>query len=116
MRTFILIALVATCSAVQAQTPPTEPVAPKAVSFEDVLKWVSQGKDAPTILESCDTIFTFNFQETEKLRRAGAADALIDALQKKRMKLGDVRNIVLILDCSGSMSDKMPDGKTKMET
>ena len=31
------------------------------------------------------------------------------------MALEDVRNFALILDCSGSMQEKFPDGRTKME-
>ena len=40
---------------------------------------------------------------------------LIDALQKKRMSLEDVQNFALVIDCSGSMKETLPDGRTKMD-
>jgi HEAT repeat protein len=105
-----LALILAAPATLSAQDPPA-----KAASFDDVLKMVADKKMPGEILETCDTIFTFNPEQVEKLTKAGASPALIDGLQRKRMKLDDVVNVVVILDCSGSMIDKMPDGRTKME-
>lgn len=115
-RTTKLIALFSLALIITPSTAPAQdPVPKRAVSFDDVVKLITDGKDAPAILDACDTIFTFSVEEREKLSKAGATPALIDALEKKRMSLGDVRNVVIILDCSGSMADLMPNKKTKME-
>src|SRR5262245_47515850 len=45
----------------------------QAVSFDDVLRLVRQGQDAPAILAACDTVFTLGPAQREQLRRAGAA-------------------------------------------
>src|SRR5256885_1722917 len=70
MRTTILIpllvSLVAPAPYAGAQQTPTGPPTAKAVSFDDIVKMVSQGKDAPAILDSCDTIFTLSVEEREK--------------------------------------------------
>ena len=44
-----------------------------------------------------------------------APATLIDALQKKRMSLEDVQNFALVIDCSGSMKETLPDGRAKMD-
>src|SRR5262249_25552596 len=62
-----------------------------------------------------DTVFTLARAQRVLLLKAGATPALVDALHKKRMSLDDVRNFALILDCSGSMQEKLPDGRTKMD-
>jgi Mg-chelatase subunit ChlD len=91
-----------------------EQPAPKAVTFDDVLWLVAQGRDAATILEQCDTVFTFDIVQRGRLVKAGATPALLDALEKRRMLQSDVVNYAVILDCSGSMKDKTPDGESKM--
>ena len=49
------------------------------------------------------------------MEQAGASASLVDALCKPRMNLDDVQNIALILDCSGSMKERLPDGRSKMD-
>src|SRR5262245_56549517 len=89
MRTTILVALLVSlvlftnASRACAQSTPT----PKAVAFDDVLKLVRAGKDAPAILDNCDTVFTFSPAQRDTLLNAGASPALVAGLQKKRMHL-----------------------------
>lgn len=84
--------------------------------FDDLLRLVRSEPDPTAVLERCgDTIFTLNADQRAQLTKAGAPAALIDALQKKRMRLDDVQNFALVLDCSGSMKEKLSDGRTKMD-
>jgi hypothetical protein len=106
--------LAAMLLAIQGSAQSTDKPTVKAVTFEDVLKLVQGGADAPTVLERCDTVFTLDAVQRGQLSKAGASQALLDALEKKRMPLSDVMNFALILDCSGSMNETMPDGQTKI--
>jgi Mg-chelatase subunit ChlD len=84
--------------------------------FDDLLRLVRSEPDPTVVLERCGaTIFTLNAAQRAQLTQAGAPATLIDALQKKRMSLEDVQNFALVLDCSGSMKEKLPDGRTKMD-
>ncbi len=91
-----------------------------AVTYEDVLDLVKAGKSTAQILkrlEGSPTQLKLSAAQVAELQKAGASDELILALQKDRAGVarGDVTDLVVILDCSGSMVDKMPDGTTKME-
>jgi Mg-chelatase subunit ChlD len=84
--------------------------------FDDLLRLVRSEPDPTVVLEKCGaTVFTLNADQRAQLTEAGAPATLIDALQKKRMSLEDVQNFALVLDCSGSMKEKLPDGRTKMD-
>ena len=84
--------------------------------FDDLLRLVRAEPDPVTVLEKCGaTVFTLNADQRAQLTKAGATASLIDALQKKRMSLDDVQNFALVVDCSGSMKEKLPDGRTKMD-
>src|SRR5512135_1487679 len=73
--------------------------------FDDLLRLVRSEPDPTAVLKKCgDTIFTLNAAQRAQLTEAGAPATLIDALQKKRMRLDDVQNFALVLDCSGSMN------------
>jgi hypothetical protein len=84
--------------------------------FDDLLRAVRSDPDPTSVQEKCgETVFTFSAEQRLQLRRAGATPALIDSLQEKRTKLDDVQNFALIVDCSGSMKERLPDGRTKMD-
>src|SRR4051794_12115546 len=95
-----------------ASTAPAADVA----RFDDLLRLVRSEPDPAAVLEQCgDTVFTLNSAQRAQLTRAGAPATLVDALQKKRMGLDDVQNFALIVDCSGSMKEALPDGRSKMD-
>lgn len=92
-----------------------------AVDFESILLMLERGVDEQEIikrLEGSPTHFTLSGQQIGQLKDAGASSRLIRTLQSRRSSAAipsDVSNLALILDCSGSMSEKMLDGNTKME-
>ena len=99
-----------------AATTATASRAADVTRFDDLLRIVRSQPDPTVVLEQCgDTVFTFNAAQRAQLARAGAPASLIAALQERRMGLDDVQNFALIVDCSGSMKESMPDGRTKMD-
>ncbi len=87
-----------------------------AASIDDIVKCLRASTDPQAVLDKAGgTVFTFGDAERDRLAKAGASPALIAALQKPRASLADVQNVALILDCSGSMKEIMPDGRTKMD-
>ena len=94
--------------------PPAAPPA-RAVTFDDVVRQVRAGKMPGEILENCDVVFTITPDQRDELFTAGAPKTLVDALQVKRIAIGDVTDWVVILDCSGSMKDEIGPGQTKMD-
>jgi hypothetical protein len=88
------------------------------VDYEAVLKLLRGGTGEREILqrlEESPTQMTLSADQVRELRQAGASPRLIQALQEVRLPLhSDVQDYALILDCSGSMTDKTPDGVTKM--
>jgi Mg-chelatase subunit ChlD len=109
LRLAVLSALVLGLPAASAQP------SAKVVTFDDVLKQVKAGAPPADILEGCDTVFTLTDEQKGELVKAKAPTALVDALQVKRMKVADVTDFVVILDCSGSMKDEIGKGLTKMD-
>src|SRR5262249_53263834 len=63
------------------------------------------------------TIFTLDPRQVAELKKAGASNALLAAMQNKRGSPGvtDATDFAVILDCSGSMMDKTREGPSKME-
>jgi hypothetical protein len=94
----------------------------KPVTYADVLKLVQLGIEESEILkrlEKSPTVFTLGADQVEELKKAGASDKLLAALSGKRavsVHSGDVTDFAIVLDCSGSMQEKTPDGLTKMES
>ncbi len=92
-----------------------------AVDYEGILRMLKEGVDEKEILQKVEdspTHFTLSGRQIGELKDAGASSRLIKALQSKSATASissDVGDYALILDCSGSMNDKMPDGGTKME-
>jgi HEAT repeat protein len=93
----------------------------KAITYQDLLRLLELGLDEADILkrlEKSPTVFTLDETQVEALKKAGASEKLLAAMQGKRPGaggLGDVTDIAIILDCSGSMIDKTREGLTKME-
>jgi len=93
-----------------------------AITYEDVLKLLQLGLDEQAILtrlQKSPTQFTLDTKQIEELKRAGASEKLLAAMAGQRTpsgeQTGDVTDFAILLDCSGSMMEKTPDGKTKME-
>src|SRR3954454_23891227 len=85
-------------------------------TFPDLFRLVRSEPDPTVVLERCgDTVFTLNAAQRAQLAKAGAPPALVAALQERRGGLDDVRNFALIVDCSGSMKESLPDGRSKMD-
>ena len=65
------------------------------------------------LLEGSPTQFTLGEDQIAKLKKAGASEKVIAAMQKKGQKAGsgsDVAEFIVILDASGSMNDAGSDG------
>lgn len=108
----------------QAQPAPTaKPAAAteNAVTYQDVLQLVQGGKPEQEILDHLEksaiaTTFTLGDKQVEELKQAGASETLIAALKQRWQanRIGDISDLAIILDCSGSMNDKTKDGSSKM--
>jgi hypothetical protein len=92
-----------------------------AITYQGVHRLLREGTPEGDILKrlgDSPTTFTLNQDQVAELQKAGASDKLLDALQKNRTAIGpgsDINDFAVILDCSGSMADKTPEGTTKME-
>jgi hypothetical protein len=93
----------------------------RTVTYDDVLRLLELGVDSPQIIKSLEqspTVFTLDTAQADALKKAGASDALLASMQGRGRTAGgrgDVTDIALILDCSGSMSDRTREGPSKME-
>jgi len=94
---------------------------PAVITVKDVVALLKSGAKEKEILDRLDespTQFVLGQDEITQLKAAGASEGLLGAMERKAERakaLGDCTDIVVILDCSGSMNDKTPDGKTKMD-
>jgi hypothetical protein len=90
-----------------------------AIDYEGVLKLLRGGASEAEVLrrlEESPTRFTLSPAQVKELRTAGASARVLAEMQRNRLKVSsDVTDYALILDCSGSMNDRTPDGVTKME-
>jgi hypothetical protein len=92
----------------------------KAVTYEDVLDLLRYGEKESDILErlkKSPTIFTLGDDQVDELKKAGASAKLLEAMQRRPSTSpgGEVTDLAIILDCSGSMNERTKDGKTKMD-
>jgi hypothetical protein len=93
----------------------------QVVTYQDVLAMVKLGVEEGVILkrlEKSPTLFILDSRQEEELKRAGAAEKVLAFLSGKRDKSGqlpEVTDFAIILDCSGSMSDRTNAGTSKME-
>lgn len=101
---------------VSGQTP-TNP----AVTFDKVMELLElEVKEAKllSLIEQSPTSFVLGEAQILKLKQAGASDAVIAAMQKKGKTVAigsDVTEFIVILDCSGSMKDRIAGGTTKWD-
>ena len=91
----------------EARGPNSAPVV-RITVFEDVLAVLKNKVPDDRILEGLKespTVFTLDTAQVAKLKRAGAADRLLEALQGLRPPSPrSISNIAIILDCSNSMN------------
>jgi hypothetical protein len=92
------------------------------ITYQDVLNLLKLGiaeGDVIKRLEKSPTVFTLNKSQVDELTSAGASDRLLARLQGQSgppVRVGDVTDFAIILDCSGSMADRTAEGgPTKME-
>lgn len=94
---------------------------PAIATYDKLLEYLDLGVKEEKLLgmlAESPVTFTLSTAQVEKLRTAGASDRLLAALTRKPARVAagsDVTSFVLILDCSGSMTDRTPDGGTKWE-
>jgi len=104
-------------AAAQANSQPTS--AASAITYDQVLQLLGLGLDEESVLKrlaKSPTVFTLDAAQTEALKKAGATPKILEALTGVRAAPagGDVTDLALILDCSGSMSQATTGGETKM--
>jgi hypothetical protein len=93
----------------------------KAVTYPDVLGLLKMGLGEDAIikrLEKSPTLFTLDAVQVDELKRAGATEGLLRAMQKGRTSPASpgpkVTDFAIVLDCSGSMGEPTRDGQVKM--
>src|SRR5438105_5835404 len=85
---------------------------------QDVIKLLELKIPEQTIIDkvkSSGTSFVLGADDIARLKKAGASDALVSAMQSNS-PISEVTDLALIVDYSGSMNAKMKDGATKVES
>ncbi len=96
-------------------------VAQTTVTFDKVLEYVELGADSAKIaklVQASPTKFVLGAEQVRKLQQAGATEELLAAIQKQGLPVengSDIADFVVILDCSGSMNDRLLDGTSKWQ-
>ncbi len=91
----------------------------QTVTFEKVLEYVQLDASETKIVQyvqSSGTQLILGADQVNQLKQAGASESLVSSLQSKiatPQPNSDVANFILVLDCSGSMNDKLADGSSK---
>src|SRR5262245_20670629 len=95
------------------------------VTFQGLGQLLRPGQSEPEILKlveqsPLDVSFVLGDGQVAELKKMRVSDEFLDGVQKILQKrtstlASDVTDLVLILDCSGSMSDKTKDGISKMQ-
>jgi Mg-chelatase subunit ChlD len=97
--------------------------AAQSLTQQDVIKLVELKIPEQTIIErvkSSGTSFILGTDDIDRLKKAGATDALISAMQATSAApatgsaSSEITDLALIVDYSGSMNAKMKDGATKV--
>src|SRR5438445_3807313 len=97
--------------------------AAEVLTKQDVIKLLELKIPEQTIIDkvkSSGTAFVLGADDLARLKKAGASDALIAAMQSSASTAGagspasEITDLVLIVDYSGSMNAKMKDGATKV--
>jgi hypothetical protein len=92
----------------------------KAVSYQDILKLLQDGVKERKIMDllgKSPTRFTLGAEQVAELKKLEASDELIMFMQERNTgtPVSKLTDLVIILDCSGSMDEKTPDGISKMD-
>ncbi len=70
-------------------------------------------------LEKSPTLFTLDATQVTELKRAGASENLVTAMQQGRQsRTGTspkITDFAMVLDCSGSMGEQTRDGQVKID-
>lgn len=92
-----------------------------AIQYEDVLKLLTRGLDEDAILKRLarsPTVFTLSAAQVAELKKAGASETLLSAMQGVRPSSPQAAELVtdfaIVLDCSGSMREPTTGGEAKM--
>ncbi len=95
----------------------------QVLTQQDVIKLLELKIPEQTIIDkvkSSGTTFVLGANDIDRLKKAGATDALISAMQSSSAvpatgnEASEVTDLVLIVDYSGSMNAKMKDGAAKV--
>ena len=115
--------LLAAGNAAKSQDQARTAAAP--VTYQGLRQLLRTGQSEPEILKLLEQSpievgFVLGDGEVAELKRMRVSDEFLDGVQKllKRRSTtlaSDVTDLVLILDCSASMSDKIKGGQTKMD-
>src|SRR5437868_1787724 len=88
----------------------------QVMTQQDVIRLLELKIPEQTIVEkvkSSGTSFVLGADDIARLKKAGASDALVSAMQSNS-PISEVTDLALIVDYSGSMNAKMKDGATKV--
>ncbi len=92
------------------------------VTFDRVLEYVQLEVNETKIVQlvqSSGTQLVLGSEQIDRLKQVGASESLVQALQQSKAANvepnSDAMDFILILDCSGSMNDKLADGKSKWQ-
>ena len=97
--------------------------AAEVLTQQDVIKLLELKIPEQTIIDkvkTSGTAFVLGTEDIGRLKKAGASDALIAAMQSSVSTVGagsptsEITDLALIVDYSGSMNAKMKDGATKV--
>src|SRR5438067_7978188 len=117
-----ILSVTALVSGVQAQVA-AQPnaTAASAVTYEQVLQMLALAIDEEAILKrlaKSPTLFTLSADQVTALKKAGASEKLLAAMQTARPASEAaaelITDVAIILDCSGSMREATRDRRTKM--
>ena len=95
----------------------------QALTQQDVLKLLELKIPEQTIIDKVKdsgTAFVLGTEDIARLKKAGASEALVSAMQSNNPAAGagastaEITDLALIVDYSGSMNAKMKDGATKV--
>jgi len=122
---FCIAVILAAGNVAMSQDKPPAAAAAAPVTYQGLRQLLRTGQSEQEILKlieqsPLDVGFVLGDGEVAELKKMRVSDEFLDGVQKILQKrattlASDVTDLVLILDCSGSMSDKMKDGQTKMQ-
>jgi hypothetical protein len=96
---------------------------PSPITYNDVLQLLQLGLDEKDVLKrlaASPTRFTLDAGQVNELKKAGATSAVLAALRGQTTTPTNVEggprvsDFAIVLDCSGSMSERTRDGESKM--